>query len=437
VKIAYLVGSFPHVSETFIVNQIAGMAARGHDVDVFTTVPGQESAVVPEIVRRLGLEARTHSLYGASGIGERFFRAAQLTLTDGWRTPGLILKALNVMRYRRAATTLGLLCAGLTMQRHQRKRHYDVIHCQFGTYGETALRLRDIGATSARIIVSFRGFDATKHLRLHPDRYQALFQRGDLFLPVSRSLAERLKAAGCAESKIVVHHSGIDCARFAYAARRRNAGEVTRALSIARLTEKKGIAFGIRAVASVMATGRRVSYAIVGDGPMREELQALIDSLGLSAHMQLLGWRPHEDVIRMMQSAHVLLAPSITASDGDEEGIPNVVKEAMATGLPVVSTTHGGIPELVQDGVSGYLVPQRDVEAMANRLARIVDDPGSCEAIGLAARRTVLDEFDIKRLNDDLEKLYEGIIRGPGMYAPETAGTCAPMTRSPTISDGP
>jgi colanic acid/amylovoran biosynthesis glycosyltransferase len=420
VKIAYLVGSFPHVSETFIINQIAGMAARGHEVDVFTTVPSRETAIVPEIVRRYRLEERTYSLYGASNLGRRLARALRLIATGGWRAPGLIVKALNVVRYGRVAASLGLLCAGLTIHRQHRKRRYDLIHCQFGTYGETALRLSEIGAISARIVVSFRGFDATKHLLLQPDIYNRLFQRGDLFLPVSRSLAERLIAGGCAPSKVAVHHSGIECSKFAYSAHRRTVGAATRVLSIARLTEKKGIAYGIKAVASVIAAGRSLSYTIVGDGPLRDELLALIDGLGMKDHVELLGWRPHEEVVRLMQEAHVLLAPSITASDGDEEGIPNAVKEAMATGLPVISTSHGGIPELVQDGVSGYLVPQRDVEAMAHRLLNIVDNPDSCETIGLEARQTVLKEFDIERLNADLEKLYEGVVHGPSTRTAQT-----------------
>jgi colanic acid/amylovoran biosynthesis glycosyltransferase len=109
----------------------------------------------------------------------------------------------------------------------------------------------------------------------------------------------------------------------------------------------------------------------------------------------------------------VLLAPSVTAADGDEEGIPNSVKEAMATGLPLVSTNHGGIPELVEDGVSGYLVPQRDIEAMADRLRQLIDHPQAWVAMGLAARARVMAEFDTDKLNDELERLYGALIGKP------------------------
>lgn len=411
-KIAFIVGSFPHVSETFIVNQIAGIAARGHSVDIFTTVSSVTGDVPVEVLRHRLLE-RTYSLYGPRNLWARIVRASGLLLNEGWRVPRLAWRALNGIRYGRAAVSLSLLVAGLTLHRHQREGVYDVIHCQFGTYGKTALQLREIGAISGKLVTSFRGFDATKYLRIHPHTYDALFKSGNLFLPVSQSLAERLVEAGCDRSKVVVLHSGIECAKFRLIERRRIESEAVKILTIGRLTEKKGIAYAIRAVTKVIASGRNLTYTIVGDGPMRAELQRLIDEFGVSQRVKLLGWRAHEEVIRMIEMAHVLLAPSVTAADGDEEGIPNAVKEAMATGLPVVSTIHGGIPEVIEGGVTGYLVPQRDVDAMADRLQHLIDHPESWATMGRAARTRVMSEFDITKLNDDLERLYRALVSAP------------------------
>ena len=122
--------------------------------------------------------------------------------------------------------------------------------------------------------------------------------------------------------------------------------------------------------------------------------------------MTLKGWRNHDDVIRLMKESHILMAPSITAADGDQEGIPNVAKEAMATGLPVLSTWHGGIPELVENGVTGYLVSERDVEALTERLIHFCDEPDEWTGMGERARAKVEAEFDRERINDDLEALY-------------------------------
>ena len=411
-KIAYIVGSFPHVSETFIVNQIVGIAARGHDVDIYTTVPGVTGSI-PAAVERHRLLERTHSLYGPHNLLTRLIKVICLLAGEDWRAPRLVWRSLNVMRYGRVAVSLGLLSAGLSLRRRQRTGAYDVLHCQFGTYGEAALRLREIGAFSGKLVTSFRGFDATRNMLLQPETYNTLFKIGDLFLPVSQSLASCLIESGCDRSKIAVLHSGIECAKFRYIDRAPVAGETTRILTIGRLTEKKGISYAIRAVAQVIASGRNLSYKVVGEGPLRTELQRIIDELGVSEHVQLLGWRTHEEVVRLIEAAHLLVAPSVTAADGDEEGIPNAIKEAMATGMPVISTNHGGIPELVEDGVSGYLVPQRNVEAMVDRLRSVIDHPETWSAIGQAARNRVMAEFDIDKLNDDLVRLYEALIDSP------------------------
>jgi len=407
-RIAYIVGSFPYVTETFIVNQVVGMAARGHQVDVYTTVPGTVGDI-PASVRRYRLMERTNYLFGSPNYVLRVLKALLWVLQDGWRLTRVLLRSLNVFRYGRSAVSLGLLCAALILHRRNDGR-YDIVHCQFGTYGELALRLLEIGAISGRLVVSFRGFDATKYLRSHPHAYDELFRRVGLILPVSEALARRLVEAGCDRSKIVVHHSGIECAKFRYIVQQRLQGKSTQLLSIARLTEKKGIEYAVRAVAHLVEAERAVSYWIVGEGPLLTRLESLIDELGVGEQVQLLGWRNHDEVVSLLEGAHMLIAPSVTAVDGDEEGIPNAVKEAMAMGMPVVSTHHGGIPELIEDGVSGLLVPERDVEALAERLCYLVDHPERWAALGKAGRERIKSEFDIHRLNDELAGLYQDLL---------------------------
>jgi colanic acid/amylovoran biosynthesis glycosyltransferase len=419
-RIAYIVGSFPHVSETFIANQIVGMAARGHQVDIYMTVPPTADdagwGALP-----FQLTRRVHSLFGSANPVVRALKVLGLLLGHGWRMPRVVLRALNVKRYGRKAASLGLLHAALTIGR--RARAYDVVHCQFGTYGDVALRLMEIGAVRGKLVTSFRGFDATRHLRSYPRAYEELFRKGDLFLPVSRTLAERLVQAGCAPGKIVVHHSGIEFARFRMLERHRDPNQPVSVLSIARLSEKKGIEYAIRAVAKVAASGRKVVYRVAGEGPLRAELQRLIGELDVNGQVELLGWRSHEEVLRLLEQAHVLFAPSVTAADGDEEGIPNSAKEAMAQGLPVIGTCHGGIPELIEDGVSGFLVPQRDADALADRLVQVIDHPEIWAQMGRAGRNRIKAEYDIHRLNGELESLYQRLLNGEGAVAATEAGT--------------
>jgi len=198
-------------------------------------------------------------------------------------------------------------------------------------------------------------------------------------------------------------------------------------VSIGRLVEKKGVTYALKAVAQVIASGRAVVYDIVGDGPLRIELEHLIEQFGVGTHVRLHDWKSHREIVAMMEASHILIAPSVTAGDGDEEGIPNVIKEAMAIGLPVVSTVHAGIPELVVDGESGFLVPERSVDLLAERITHLCDHPEIWPQMSRAAQRKVEAEFDIGRLSKNLVTLYATLIKEHGEQAPK-AGRGSPAT---------
>jgi colanic acid/amylovoran biosynthesis glycosyltransferase len=187
-------------------------------------------------------------------------------------------------------------------------------------------------------------------------------------------------------------------------------------ISVSRLEEKKGISYALQAVSRLVASGRKVAYTVVGEGAQRPKLERMIAELGIGRHVKLLGWRTHDDLTHILREAHLLVAPSVTASNGDEEGIPNSIKEAMAIGLPVVSTLHGGIPELVEDGVSGFLVPEHNVDLLAERLGWLHEHSERWPEIGRAGRTKIEREYDIEKLNNELAELYAAINeprRGP------------------------
>jgi colanic acid/amylovoran biosynthesis glycosyltransferase len=150
---------------------------------------------------------------------------------------------------------------------------------------------------------------------------------------------------------------------------------------------------------------------VFGDGALRESLMALTAELGLHEQVLFYGRQGQEAVRDGLAHADVLVAASVTAADGDEEGIPNVLKEAMASGMPVVGTRHAGIPELVEDGISGWLVPERDVAALAAALARLAAEPERWASMGRAGRAKVEREYDIHRLNDRFAGMLETLIR--------------------------
>ena len=167
----------------------------------------------------------------------------------------------------------------------------------------------------------------------------------------------------------------------------------------------------MRAVRLLLDRGVRAEYRVFGDGPLRERLTALAGELGLGDRVVFEGRQGQEAVREGLDRADVLVAASVTAADGDEEGIPNVLKEAMASGMPVVGTRHAGIPELVDDGISGWLVPERDEAQLAEALVRLAAEPERWPAMGRAGRAKVEREYDIHRLNDRFAALLETLIR--------------------------
>jgi colanic acid/amylovoran biosynthesis glycosyltransferase len=196
---------------------------------------------------------------------------------------------------------------------------------------------------------------------------------------------------------------------FAFRDRVRRTAEPMRILTVGRLVEKKGVEYAIRAVAQARERGLEVHYDIVGDGPLRQALSSLIDELGVRQHVVLHGARDSRFIREAMSEAHLFMLTSVTAANGDQEGTPNSLIEAQATGLPVVSTRHSGIPEAVLDGKSGVLVAERDVAALTAVLLRLAAQPDVCREMGRKGRRHVEAQFDIRKLNRDMVGLYEEV----------------------------
>ncbi|HEY9879568.1 MAG TPA: glycosyltransferase [Leptolyngbyaceae cyanobacterium] len=409
-KIAVIVEVFPSLSQTFVLNQIVDLIERGHEVDIYAEVRGDSHKVHPD-VEKYGLLKRTYYHPQVSkDQSQRLRQSMALLLRHGLRDPALILQSLNVFKYRKAAASFRILHSVIPLLK--KRPVYDIIHCHFGLLGLKGMWLREIGAVSGKLITTFHGVDMSQNLQLlGQDLYAPLFQAGDYFLPISQFWRNRLIELGCDPHKITVHHMGIDAHRFAFTPRTLVEGQTVRLISVSRLAEKKGIEYGIRAVAALVQEGLNVEYQIIGDGELRQPLADLITDLNVGHAIQLLGPKNHNEVMAALNQAHILVAPSVTAKDGNQEGIPVALMEAMAMGLPVVSTYHSGIPELVEDGISGYLVPERDIEALKTRLRQLVQKPESWLTMGTAGRQKVEQEFDLHALNAGLVELFEQVLQ--------------------------
>jgi colanic acid/amylovoran biosynthesis glycosyltransferase len=409
-KIAFIVTIFPKLSETFVLNQITGLLDRGHEVDIYAERRAPESKIHPDVEKYRLLE-RTYYHVVPRNKCWRLLKGISIVLANFHRNPRAVLNALNVCRFGMDAITLYLLYG---IPPFLRNGPYDIVHCQFGMNGNKAITLKDVGAIEGKLITTFRGHD----MYLAPNQfvglrsYERLFDEGDLFLVVSELGKSRLIEQGCNEKKVFVHHSGIDHKKFPFVLRQPPSNGQIHLVTIARLVEMKGVEYGIRAVAKLAKLYSNIKYSIIGDGALREELQQLVRRLDINHIVEFLGERKQQEVIEMLNNSHILLAPSVTDKRGVQEGIPNVLKEAMASGLPVISTQHSGIPELVESGVSGFLVPEKDVETLAERLGYLIEHPQIWPDLGRAGRRRVEEQYDIDKLNDQLVKIYRQLLNG-------------------------
>lgn len=404
-RIAFFLFEFPALSETFVLNQITGLLDLGHSVTIFATRPRAEPKQHPDVAR-YGLAGLTRYQQMPSGRVPRIGSAAALLLRDVWRRPSLI-RALDAKRYNGEASSLRLFHWCETIPRGAA---FDVIQCHFGPPGRMAAFLREIGGISGKLVVTFHAVDVSLYLRNDPHFYRHLFVHGDLFLPISSHCRARLLEHACDSERTIVHRMGVDPDRFGFQPRPRAAGRELRAVAIGRMVEKKGIEYGLRAVALAAQRQVPLRFDVVGDGPLRADLERLAGALGIEDRVAFHGWQDQAAVSEVLRGSDVLLAPSVTDDNGDEEGIPMTLMEAMAIGLPVVSTRHAGIPELVEDAVSGYLVPERDSEALAAALMRVWAEPESVRRMTRAARAKVEADHDLRKLNQRLVTLYEGLL---------------------------
>jgi len=414
-KVAFFLYHWPVLSETFIMNQITGLLDRGHEVDIYAKGPGTEPVIHADIERYKMLE---RTFYYGNAVERlpankvvRVTKAAGEIIAHIHKRPMPLLRSLNIFKFGREAPSLGIFYKTLPFVKNGADK-YEVVHCHFGPNGNLAALLKELGAITGKIVTAFHGEAGYTGQKRYERGYDLLFEMGDLILPMSEREKQNLIELGCNPQKIVVHRMGVDLSRFTFAPRQPRSGGKARLLSVARLVEKKGIEYAIRAVAIVLEKYPHIEYDIAGDGPLGGDLENLIGTLDVGDRIRLLGWKRQEEVVELVKRADILLAPSVTSEDGDQEGIPVVLMEALAQGLPVLSTYHSGIPELVQDGESGFLVPERDVDALAEKLEHLVKYQEIWADMGRAGRGYVEGYYDIAKLNDQLVQLYQQLLGG-------------------------
>lgn len=289
----------------------------------------------------------------------------------------------------------------------------DIVFCQSATLGKEILETRTLSKwlKQRKLVISLRGADITKNeVQDNPGIYQQLFNESDLFLPVCDYFKEVAVRLGCPENKIIVHHSAIDCSKFSFKERKLKKDRVIHLVSVCRLVEKKGLDIALQALTKVIKKYQNIHFTIIGQGPLQAQLEKMVETLGISDKVTFFGWATPDQIRDVLHTSHIFLLPSMRAENGDEEGIANALKEAMATGLISIATYHAGTPELITDNVSGFLVPQKDNTALARKIKYVIKHPELWKAVGLAARKKIEQEFETKQSIKDLEIIFNRLL---------------------------
>lgn len=415
-KIAFIVGQFPSLSETFILNQITGLIDRGHEVDIYAAKPGDISKIHPD-VEKYNLLQHTYYEHKAEQKTLAYINAFKFFLISFFvntfqRLPVLI-KVIKSAKPGQFSQSLNLFYSAASCL--QINQTYDIVHCHFGMIGITGMMLKEIGAIKTKkLITSFYGLDVTMYPKIKGEEvYKPLFQTGDLFLGLTQLMVEQLIQLGCSPKKLLkLPTTSVNISRYNFQARVLHPEEPIKLLTVARLVEKKGLEYSIQAVSKVIKNNPNfnIIYTIVGTGYLHKSLENLIKNLGLVNQIKLVGAMTQAEVRNLYSDSHIFILSSITAANGDQEGLPTVLQEAQAMGLPILSTFHSGIPETILNGESGFLVPEKNVDALADKLEYLVKNPQVWQLMGQEEREFIEKNYDLDKVNDKLVKIYQQML---------------------------
>jgi colanic acid/amylovoran biosynthesis glycosyltransferase len=395
-RVFFFVDSFPKLSETFIVQQIVGLIEAGYEINIVADSLGSENEEQP-LIKKYDLLSKV-IIPVSKNFFARFFSALIFCFKN--------FKFVASYRFKSKYHIYTLL--RLPYLSKLDIRNDDIVISNFGLNGIKAALLLRLGK-KFKLLTIFHGYDMSAFLKLEPQNvYEDVFRYSSKILPCSKFWASKLAQMGCLPEKINVYHYGIDLDEFIPTEQTRE--KTFTLLSIGRFVEKKGFIFSINAYAEFLKNNKENSvYKIVGDGPLMEEFRELVDELGIGSHVQFLGSRNSSEVKKLLQYADVLLVPSVTAANGDMEGIPNVMLEAQAMMIPVIATKHSGLGEGLISGKSGVLVQERNVDELADAIKFLFQNPETCKQFGETGRAFINKEFSARKQRDMLVNIIKAL----------------------------
>ncbi|MCX5806893.1 MAG: glycosyltransferase [Proteobacteria bacterium] len=288
-----------------------------------------------------------------------------------------------------------------------------IIHAHFGPHGVYAIQAKK--RLHVPIITSFYGYDLSKRsiIKEWREGYTLLFEEGDLFLVEGPHMKSVLIGLGCKEDKIRIQRIALPLNKIKFVPRKpKKPGDKIMLVFSGRFVEKKGLVNALRALKILSSrTYSNYQFTIIGDGPLRPEIENFLDTNNMRKYVRITGFLPYDRYIEEMQGGDIFVHPSITAADGDSEGgAPTVILEAQAMGMPVVSTFHGDIPNIVVPGKSALLSEEEDYEKLAENIAILLEHQDAWEQMGNTGRRHIESFHDLKTEITALENIYFGLL---------------------------
>jgi colanic acid/amylovoran biosynthesis glycosyltransferase len=407
-----IVSGFPVLSQTFVSLQLAELVRMGHWVNVYNLgrrgrsqwLPSGVGDTLDQVqVRHLGTRSRKRKFSPFHLLKVVYLLA---------RRPQAVRRAVRDVLLKRGYGKFSKIIGDAYLLRDLPDLEVDLVHCQFATLVPRVLELRKLGFidSNPKLVCSVRGFDVAKYDRSNRGYWSSVFDGVDHFFPVCRYLDRTLRDKGCAKPISIVR-SPVDVDHIQSLAGKQTRGIPLRLISIGRLIEKKGTLDALGAIRILKDRGIDFRYSIIGDGRLKKTLDDYVRAHGLSDRVRFLGPLPSAETLHVLGSSHILVAPSKMASDGNREGIPNVLKEAMLMGVQVVSTTHAGIPELIEHERNGYLCAENDPEAIAKVIEFVANHSDRWQKTAECAAKTILSEYTPRKTTDDLIEAYRAVIR--------------------------
>lgn len=396
-RVTLVVNSFDGVSETFLRSLAAVLEGAGHTVTVHSLRPCRGADGVRQgpndgLLRSLALPGLRSPLFPPA--------LARLMVGHPFAAATAVRRAARSSWSTRRAARAAAQAASIIATRP------DVVHLAFSGIGVT---LQDGLALlgGIRLVVSCRGTAELVQPVIDSERAQALrrlFATADAVHAVSQSVATAVRGMGADPRRLVVIRPAVDPTRFRRERPRQPVGHPLRLVTVARLHWVKALDDLLAAVARLRTRGVEASLMIIGDGPERPPLQFRTHVLRLGDAVQFVGSRRPEEVRDLVETADIFVLTSLS------EGINNSVLEAMALEVPVVSTSAGGMPEVITDGVDGLLVPIGDAEAVAAAIMRVGQDPDLASRLAAGGRRRVVEAFTLDHQRREIEDLYRGLL---------------------------